>query len=431
MDKLLTGTWVVNSIKHLLNVKSYTPELSYFEATEQAGKAGLLLGRLIADNQEIIPFKKAKVFARQSGISPGEIRQYLDYLKKQGKVDYVTDINNNDVKEIEIYCFSGRDALETVGDLYYKLGPGEEERGNLLGLQATFELPRYHDELVELLVKHGLKEKNAIDTVELQRVLGLVKVSGVSTDLILYNEYAFTGGDPIKIPKALAGLSPKEKDMVEEVLSIIANSQGYLIDNIPEYIKPEIIRMMEGIGLIDGITVRSVIGEATFLTTPQLKGPGIGSFTLSDDIFHKAKLLLSCLRFGQTKSYYGRGEISTHEKMVNIVSKLNRGEWVGKCTAIGQDYHLLEIDGVIETKDAGDGMFYMRLRQTEVGLLVKQMLDYNKLILDADVSLESLFRNQPTSYEIPEVRKREIEALSTEPVKAMHERMLHSIRTGV
>ena len=73
----------------------------------------------------------------------------------------------------------------------------------------------------------------------------------------------------------------------------------------------------------------------------------------------------------------------------------------------------------------------MRLRQTEVGLLVKQMLDYNKLILDADVSLESLFRNQPTSYEIPEVRKREIEALSTEPVKAMHERMLHSIRTGV
>lgn len=40
MDKLLKGTWVVNSIKHLLNVKPNTPELSYFEATEQAGKAG-------------------------------------------------------------------------------------------------------------------------------------------------------------------------------------------------------------------------------------------------------------------------------------------------------------------------------------------------------------------------------------------------------
>jgi hypothetical protein len=32
-------------------------ELSYFEATEQSGKAGTLLGRLIADKQEIIPFK--------------------------------------------------------------------------------------------------------------------------------------------------------------------------------------------------------------------------------------------------------------------------------------------------------------------------------------------------------------------------------------
>lgn len=268
------------------------------------------MGRLIADNQETIPFKKVKVFARQSGISPAEIKVYLDYLKKQGKVDYVTDIND-DVKEIEIYCFSGRDALETVGDLYYKLEPGEEERGNLLGLQATFELPRYNDELVELLVKHGLKEKNAIDTVATQRVLGLVKESGSSTDLILYNEYAFTGGDPIKITKALAGLSDKEKGMVEEVQNIIANSQGYLIDSIPRHIKPEIIKMMEGIGLIDGITVKSPIGQATFLTTPQLKGHGIGSFTLSDDIFHKAKVLLSCLRFGQTKSHYGRGEMGT------------------------------------------------------------------------------------------------------------------------
>lgn len=116
---------------------------------------------------------------------------------------------------------------------------------------------------------------------------------------------------------------------------------------------------------------------------------------------------------------------------MNIINKLNRGDWVGKCTAIGQDYHLLEMDGVIETSDAGDGMFYMRLRQPEVGVLVKQMLDYNKLILDADANLGSLFRDQPKSYIIPEVRKREIEALSIEPVKAMHEKMLHSIRTGV
>lgn len=430
MDKLLKGTWVVNSIKHLLNVKPNTQELSYFEATEQAGKTGLLLGRLIADNQETIPLKKAKVFARQSGISPAEIKVYLDYLKNKGKVDYITDINN-DIKEIEIYCFSGKDALETVGELYDNLEPGEEEKGSLLGLQATYELPRYNDELIELLAKQGLKEKTALDTVATQRALGLVKESGTPKELVLYNEYAFTGGDPIKITKALAGLSTDEKDMVKELQDIIANSQGYLLENIPKHINPDILKMMEGIGLIDGITVSSPIGQATFLTTPQLKGPGIGVFTLSDDIFHKAKILLSCLRFGQTKSTFGRGEISSIDKMVNIVNKLNRGEWVGKCTAIGQDYHLLEIDGVIETKAAGDGMFYMRLRQPEVGLLVKQMLDYNKLILDADAPMFNIFRDQPTSYTIPEIRKRQIEATSTEPVKAMREKMLQSIRMGV
>lgn len=430
MDKLLKGTWIVNSIKHLINVKSNTPELSYFEATEQAGKTGLLLGRLIADHQETIPFTKAKVFARQSGISPAETRVYLDYLRDEGKVDYNTDVNG-DVKEIEIYCFSGRDALETVGEIYDNLEPGEEEKGSLVGLQATYELPRYNDELIDVLVKQGFREKVAIDTITTQRVLGLIKEGGNAKDLVLYNEYAFTGGDPIKITKAMAGLSGNEKEMVDEVMNIIINAQGYLAENIPEYIKPEILKMMEGIGLIDGITVNSPIGQATFLTTPQLKGPGIGMFTLSDDIFHKAKILLSCLRFGQTKSYYGRGEISTHEKMVNIINKLNRGEWVGKCTAIGQDYHLLEIDGVIETSDAGDRMFYMKLRQREVGLLVKQMLDYNKLILDADTSMGNLVLDQPTSYTIPEIRKRQIDATTTEPVKAMHEKMLKSIRTGV
>lgn len=47
--------------------------------------------------------------------------------------------------------------------------------------------------------------------------------------------------------------------------------------------------MMEGVGLIDGITVESAIGSVTFLTTPQLKGQGIGTFSLSEDVFHKAK----------------------------------------------------------------------------------------------------------------------------------------------
>jgi hypothetical protein len=429
LDQLTKGTWIVNACKHILEVKTTTPELSFYEATELAGKAGLLLGRLVSEKQEIIPFKKVKYFARQSGISPAETKVYLEHLQNEGKIDYTINSNGN-VKDVEVYCFSGQDALETVGQMYDKFEPSEEEEGSLIGLQSTYELPRYKDELTDILTCNGINEKAALDSIEMQRVLGLVKTSGESKDLIFYNEYAFTG-EPEKITKALKGLSNKEKDMVLELQQLVIESQGFLSETIPKSIKPEIIDMMEGIGLLDGVTVVSSLGQATFYTTPQLKGPGVGSFSLSDDVFHKAKVLLSCLRFGQTKSYYGRGQITTQEKMMNIINKLNRGEWVGKCTAIGQDYQLLELDGVIETSDAGNGMFFMRLRQPEVGRLVKQMLNYNKLILDTDVNMTDFFRNQPTKYVIPESRKKQIEAKTTEPVKAMHEKMLQSIRTGV
>ena len=45
MDDLEKGTWILNSIKHLSRVQTNVPELSYFEATEQSGKAGMLLAR--------------------------------------------------------------------------------------------------------------------------------------------------------------------------------------------------------------------------------------------------------------------------------------------------------------------------------------------------------------------------------------------------
>jgi len=428
MDKLEKGTWVVNSVKHLLNIKSSTPELDYYEATEQAGKAGIFLSRLVSSQQEVISYTKAKVFARQSGISPAETKVYLDYLKEQGQIDFTCD-SQNKVKELEIYCFSGQDAIKTVANLYDKFESSEEEQGSLLALQATYQLPRYSKELGEILIKSGINEESAFNVISMQKVLGLAKVSGQESNEIIYNEYAFDN-DPVKIKKALEGLKQKEKDMVYEVQQIVLNSQGFLADNLPSNIKPEIVYMMEGVGLLDGITVKSPISEATFFTTPQIKGLGVGTFPLSTDVFHKAKILLSCLRFGQMKSFAHRGKISSNEKLLNIVNKLNRLEWVGKCTAIGQDYQLLETDGVIETQDAGQGMFYMRLRQPEVGLLVKQMLDHNKLIIDVEANVNDVFSQKATQYIIPELRKKQIEAKSTEPVIAMREKMLQSLRTG-
>jgi hypothetical protein len=428
MDKLTKGTWIVNTTKHISDVKTVTQELAYYEATERAGKAGALLGRLVADQQEIITYDTAKAFARQSSISPDAVDTYLKILRNAGKVDYSSDSLDN-IKEIEIYCFSGTSALETVADVYGNLNPSQEEQASLNALHATYELPRYEDEVMELLTESEFSEAVARNTIQLQKVFGLVKTSGDSASPILYNEYAFTG-DPQRTIKALDNLSTEERDNVQEVLQLVMDSQGFLREAMPANIRPDIVTMMEGVGLLDGITVRSPYGEATYYTTPQLRGQGVGTFSLSEDVFHKAKILLGCLRFGQTKSNYGRGKIDTQQKMLNIVNKLLRGDWTGPCTAIGQDYQLLEIDGVIETQPANYGMFFMKLRQIEVGKLAVQMLSHNKVVPEADVNVQEFLKEQPSDYIIPEARKQFITARATQPVKELREKLLNSIRTG-
>lgn len=429
MDNITKGTWIINSVKHLVDAKTNTLELNSLEATEQAGKAGILLARLASDNQEIVSRDKLSIFARQSGLTSGEIPTYANYLKGQGKVDFSKD-NLGRIKELEVYCFSMEDAIETTTNIFESLQPKETEEASIIGLQSTFELPRTKDEFINEITCKGIEENTANEVMQLQQTLSLVKTNVADDKPILFNEYAFSG-DSVKIKKALTSLSTQDSDMVKHILETVTNSQGYLYDTFLENkeIDRNILTMMEGIGLLDGIEVKSQYGNATFLTTPQLRGQGVGQFKISADVFHKAKLLLSCLRYGQIKSISSRGRISTKSKMLNIINKLISGAWMGPCTAIGQDYKLLEIDGVIQTRSRERGMYDMKLRQTDVGRLVKEMITFNKLVTE-DTGIGDIFDNQPTSYIIPEQRKKTIEAKTTKPIEEYREKLLVSLRTG-
>lgn len=427
MDKLETGSWIINTIKHTTGVRTDTVELNDLEVTERAGKSGVLLGKLLVDKQEIITGKRLNVFARTANISPDAVRTYADILKKFGQVDYKLDKFGN-VDELEIYCLTTEDAIETVADIFDYYEPSEIERGNLECLKTTFELPVSEDQLIHTLVSEkAVSEKSAKEILALETAFSLVKRERIENSDIYYNEYAFAG-DASKITKAIATLPESQKRDVNFVMEEVKRSQGYLADNLKNMINPDIISMMEGVGLLDGIAVNSDFGKAIFYTTPQLIGPGIGSWKISTDVFNHAKLLLSSLRYGEYKSVSSRGAIYTSSKMMNIINKLLRGEWVGPCTAIGEDYKLLEFDGVISVQPY-NGMYKMKLRQLEVGRLVKQMLEHN-MVLNDSVNEIDVFSNLPTGYISPEERRKVIQAERTAPVKEIQEKFIASIRTG-
>lgn len=47
--------------------------------------------------------------------------------------------------------------------------------------------------------------------------------------------------------KALSGLKDSERHMAQEVQKLVTENQGFLLENIPQHIKPEIVQMMEGL----------------------------------------------------------------------------------------------------------------------------------------------------------------------------------------
>lgn len=329
---------------------------------------------------------------------------------------------------MEIYCLTTEDAIKTVSDIFEYYEPDEIERGNLESLKTTFEFPASREELTQALTSgKGISEENVNEILALESAFSLIKKERIENSDIYYNEYAFAG-DGSKIAKAIASLPDSQRNDVNFVMEQVKQSQGFLADNLTDKINPNIISMMEGVGLLDGITVNSDFGKAVFYTTPQLIGPGIGTWKISTDVFNHAKLLLSSLRYGEYKSVSSRGAIYTSSKMMNIVNKLLRGEWVGPCTAIGEDYKLLELDGVISVKPY-NGMYKMKLRQFEVGKLVKQMLEYNMVVNDS-VNEIDVFNNLPTGYIAPEERRKVIQADRTVPVKNIQEKFIASIRTG-
>ena len=85
-----------------------------------------------------------------------------------------------------------------------------------------------------------------------------------------------------------------------------------------------------------------------------------------------------------------------------LLGKMLRGYEVGPATAIGQDYKVLELKGVVAVRPDSRG-FYMKLLKRDIGEIALQVLT------EGDASAESL-RNFPgasvSRYDRPEQTRR-------------------------
>jgi hypothetical protein len=395
------GAWLVNISKHLVTFAANSIGLSSLENILFAGKCGALLIKLSADETEQLTQTKVKAHARICGISGPELNVYLDALKVEGCLDWDSGHQN-----YEILPFSRERVLESTSKMFSgAVGATEAEKALPRLLEFCLLRPRLHSE-IQAFLNRILAEDEANHLLEMVATFNLLGVEVLLErtpfEKVYYNEYQFgEKGQAIKAGSALAKLPQSQRIELNDLLDQVANKPGT---------PPESVRVSEeaknfaiGLGLIEVSEVASPAGNARFLTLPRLPVPSVGSqiANLEDDVFHHTKMLLSSLRFGELRSTPSRGKIVTPFVLVKALLERDR---VGPCTAIGQDYLILESEGVIKTIHADDrrgNQFYMELRRREPAEVVMNLL---KADGGSSIDARSLSRNLelPLRYAGPE-----------------------------
>lgn len=105
----------------------------------------------------------------------------------------------------------------------------------------------------------------------------------------------------------------------------------------------KLFEKIHSIGLFDFNVVCNNAEEVGFLTLPAAFSKYSNS--MLEDAFDLAKAFVASLTYGITKSYYERGQISD---IGALLRTLINGQAIGPVNAIGQDYKVLEIKGVVK-----------------------------------------------------------------------------------
>ena len=399
MDSELTqsrmGAWIVNISKHLLQYAPNSLGLTHLGRIFFAGKCGSLLIKLSADETEQLTAKKVGVHAQLSGIDEAVLAVYLDKLGALGCLG-----RDRLDRNFEVLSFSRQRVLETTWQIFETSDFDPLEINLLYILEFCLFRPRLESELKEYLSRDITEQDidHILGLIEQFRLLGSIIIPERSEKLY-FNEYQF-GNRAIDIGKAISALSEARLDEVDHLLNIVASRPGTPLEDIE--VSDKATALAIGLGLVEVSEVSSRAGTARFLTMPVFASPSVGRETehLEDDIFHHAKMFLSSLRFGELKSSPSRGKII--DPVILVSSLLNQGE-IGPCTAIGEDYVILESEGIIRTVRATSkpgNQFRMQIRRREPVEMVLNILESGSMIATDVRSIQSL--EWPVQYAGPE-----------------------------
>lgn len=417
MDKKVKGSWLIH---HTNKLQSVTNQGQYLN-TFVAGKAGILLSAISETNQSVVPNTKLNVLANAANINTAfELPKLLDVLSEHQLIDKGTDA-------IGVLGVTTSSALQHTSNIFDSLEPNKLENATIDIAEAASSKPIDSNELKEQVSDlHKLGKQEAEQVIHDSEQIGFVDVENLDkTNKLFFNGNLFRRECAQKIKTVLDSLKPQEQASLNELTDMLRRNACVSVQQAELVLGKGLFAKVNSIGFFDINVVSNNSEEVGYVTLPSAFSKF--SSAMVDDAFDLAKAFVASLTYGMTKSSYARGQISMVDRLLGA---LIDGREVGPVNAIGQDYRILELKGVVSIRQGsrnGRSGPMMRLLKKEIGQLALQVIRQGDV---SEQSLPSLPGAAITKYIGPEVNREVIRRQQIQRSPFETNDMISSLRTG-
>lgn len=397
MKNRTEGAWIIHHSKKLQDVT----RTSDFEDIELAGKCGLLLSSLAASEDEST-LNKEKVNAISDSLNINK-KLELPIIKDTLKNAKLIDISQSG--DISVLGITTSGVLTHTSEIF------NESSDNFQ--KAALELTNYSSDkpIKENLLKEYIGDNFKLDSKTNSKLfqqsedIGIIDFEQFDAEKTYFNGNLFKRDSVEKTAKILSSLSPDDARKVSELDDIISKFGCVTIENALSILGQTLMSKLQSIAMYDFNEVSNHQHSKVFLTKPSSFAKFGNPF--EDDALDMAKAFISSLIYGLKVSSFNRGKIRDYLMLTNTLKKLLRGERVGPCTAIGQDYQVLEMNRVIKLERSDESRYYMKLLKYDIAQLALDVIEKGDLAekstLETGISSTSV-----SSYTGPEENRSRI-----------------------
>ena len=415
MDEKTKGAWIIHHSKKIASVEDVATE---YEQLGFAGKCGILLNSLSASDYMEISNERLEALAKAANITVRmELPAVLTELERQRLID-------RGKSGVAILGSTTVETLKRTSTIFDESEPQSYEQAAIHIAEATSNLPLGEKDASEVISDTYEIASQSTDRLLNQfSSIGFVDSESISNEKLFFNGNLFRKGEMQKINGVLSSLNSNEEKQVNDVTSLLHVRGCIPYKTVQDMLGKVLLQKLVSIGFFDVNTIHNESGRYLFVTRPA----AFAKYTHStvDDAFDLAKALVTSLTYGISYSATSRGRIKMLDK---LMKRLIAGDLVGPATAIGHDYKVLEIKGVVEVQPAEGGMFYMKLLKRDVGEIAL------KVITDGEASSESVLSIpgvDASAYSGPEYNRAIVRKKQAQTSKDSIAVWLQGIRTGV